>query len=351
MRRPWQPELLDSKGTGDRWARVLILVLAIGVVGDVAIADPSEPSIADVGKAFEFDSDEMAEIREGKVVVSQLEANSDNELALSLGFLSARNTGWLWTRLESGASADPTMLSSGVFGSDPAASLKAFVLSDDELDRLIDIEPGDEVNFSTEEITRLQAAGRSSSDQKARRASQLSTLREILAERLAAYRKAGLSGIAPYDRGDGATSSPVPQLERAFSALVMTKRLVPNVPDAIDRFPEAPAPDVVTRFSWIVHEAQGRPVIALRHVVLGRSGDRVAGIERRFFVSHTLNSLQAVVVGIPSEGKTAVFYSNRTGTDQVTGFGSSVAKGVGRKIMQGELERLAAVFLATTTKD
>jgi len=95
----------------------------------------------------------------------------------------------------------------------------------------------------------------------------------------------------------------------------------------------------------LTHDAQDRVVIALLHVVSGRQSNRLAVIERRFYVSQSLNSLQAVAVALPIEEGTAIFLANRTGTDQVTGFGSSIAKGVGRTIMRRELERTVKSFL------
>ena len=91
-------------------------------------------------------------------------------------------------------------------------------------------------------------------------------------------------------------------------------------------------------------------MVALVHVVSGRENDRLAVIERRFYVSRSLNSLQAVAVAFPIDEGTAIFYANRTGTDQVTGFGSSIAKGVGRTIMRGQLERMIEAFQKDTAR-
>jgi hypothetical protein len=170
-------------------------------------------------------------------------------------------------------------------------------------------------------------------------------MREVLATRFAAYRSGGLEAMAPYARRGNNESSPAGQLTRAFTALQITKQLAPDTYAAMANFPAKPPEGVQSRFYWLTHEAQNRVVVALVHVVSGRENNRLAIIERRFYVSRSLNSLQAVAVAFPIEEGTVVFMANRTGTDQVTGFGSSIAKGVGRTILRGELERTVNAFL------
>ncbi|GAG17389.1 unnamed protein product, partial [marine sediment metagenome] len=212
-------------------------------------------------------------------------------------------------------------------------------------DRLAKVKAGEDSNFSKDEITKLQAAAGTSGGPEPRRAALLSAMREILAARFAAYRDGGLDAISPYARGGGDESSPAGQLERAFSALQVTKQLVPDAYAAMADYPEKPSEDVENKFYWLTHDAQDRVVVALSHVVSGRHSHRLAVIERRFYVSQSLNSLQAVAVALPIEEGTAIFLANRTGTDQVTGFGSSIAKSVGRTIMRRELERTVKSFL------
>jgi len=332
--------LRPNLSAGAAWAALVIqFVMPLGT------AAASEPTLVEVGEAFEFDAKQVAALRAGEVQKSELDANSDNELALSFALLSSRSVDWHWQRILDSNRSDPTVLSTGELTGDGKASLENFTLPPEELDALAKAKAGSNSNFSSDEILRLKKAAAEADGEKARRQALQVEMRAILAARFEAYLGGGLAGIAPYDRGHGEESAPALQLERAFSALMMTKRLVPNAYSAMADFP-APAPEGVdVGFFWMTHEANGRVAVALIHVVAGRVDGRMAIVERRFYVSHTLNSLQVVSLVLPIDEGTAVFYANRTGTDQVTGFGSSVAKGVGRKIMRGELERSVEAFL------
>jgi hypothetical protein len=304
-----------------------------------------------VAQAFGFDEGQVASLRTGKIVNGELKANSDNELALSMAFISSRDLSWHWKRVVDAVSSDPAVHSIGELTGDGRAALEEFSLPAEELDELASIEAGPTTNFSSDEIARLQAAMAESEDRENQRAALLSAMREILAERFVAYRDGGLDAIVPYARGGSDESSPARQLKRAFSALKITKQLVPDAYSAMADHPAEQSEGIENRFYWLTHEAQGRVVVALIHVVSGRESDRLAVIERRFYVSQSLNSLQIVAVAFPIEEGTAIFYANRTGTDQVTGFGSSVAKGVGRAIMRRELERGIKAFMKVTNPD
>jgi hypothetical protein len=305
-----------------------------------ATADSSTPDLEEVALAFGFSPAQIEKIRAGEAVGGRLEANSDNELALSMAFVSPRDIGWHLDRLEESHTSDPSIRAMRELVGDGRASLAELEFPAEELDRLAKAEPGMDVNLSSDEIARLREAAGTRNNQEERRAAVEAAMREVLAGRFAAYENAGLAAIAPYARGGGNESLPAAQLERAFEALRVTSQIAPDVYAAMANFPAPPHKDVTNRFSWILHEAQDRLVVALSHVAFGRNDDCLAVIERRYYVSHSLNSLQVVAVALPINEGTVIFYANRTGTDQVTGFGSSVAKGIGRKIMRGELEAL-----------
>jgi hypothetical protein len=304
-----------------------------------------------VARAFGFDEAQVASVRTGKTERGELDANSDNELALSMAFLTSRDLSWHWDRIVDATRSDPSVHAVGELIGDGKAALEKFSLPAEELDELAKVKAGQDSNFSKDEISKLQAAAATSGGREARRTALQSAMRKILATRFVAYRSGGLEAIAPYARGGGNESFPAGQLKRAFAALQITKQLAPDTYAAMANFPAKPAESVQSRFYWLTHEAQDRVVVALVHVVSGRENDRLAVIERRFYVSRSLNSLQAVAVAFPIEEGTVVFMANRTGTDQVTGFGSSIAKGVGRSILRRELERTIKAFLEVTNPE
>jgi hypothetical protein len=53
--------------------------------------------------------------------------------------------------------------------------------------------------------------------------------------------------------------------------------------------------------------------------------------ELQFYVEHTYNSMFTIIGCVPYEDGTVVFCANSTFTDQVTGFGSSLKRSIGRR--------------------
>jgi hypothetical protein len=309
----------------------------------------SEPtSLSEVASAYGLTDDQVAEMRRGEVVGGELEAVSDNELALSFAFISKLSVQGHVDRLDRNISSDPAILATGELTGDGSDSLAQLVLPDAELDHLVEVEAGGDANFSSEEIASLRAAAKSSQDAAARRAALQAAFRDLLAKRFQAYRTRGLAGIAGYDRGEGALSSPGEQLERAFGELEVAKVDGPGVYAAMLDFPAEPAAGVRSAFYWIMHTAEDRVVVALSHRVHGTHQGRALAIDRRFYVSQILNAMQAVAAAIPIDAGTAVLYANRTGTDLITGLGSTIAKKVARAIMRGQLEDLTEAFLRDT---
>lgn len=138
------------------------------------------------------------------------------------------------------------------------------------------------------------------------------------------------------------------QLTNALEQLKITRRVAPDVFEAMVSYPAPIAEGVRSRFYWVVHDADDRVIVGLAHHISGRQGDRIVVIERRFYVSHTLNSMQVVAVAVPLEDGSVVFYANRTGTDLVTGFASGIAKKIGGVLMRREISRLVDAFEVVT---
>lgn len=61
-------------------------------------------------------------------------------------------------------------------------------------------------------------------------------------------------------------------------------------------------------------------------------------VQRQYYVSTGYSAEQAVAGFLPVTEGTFIFYSNHTFTDQVGGFGGSMKRGIGRKMMASKLE-------------
>jgi hypothetical protein len=93
-------------------------------------------------------------------------------------------------------------------------------------------------------------------------------------------------------------------------------------------------------FTWSNYKAHGEPVFILTHNFSMADENAFVIVGRQFYVSGSYNVGQAVTAFVPVKGGTAVFYVNRTSTDQVTGFGSSTKRSMGSKVMASQLKDL-----------
>ncbi len=62
------------------------------------------------------------------------------------------------------------------------------------------------------------------------------------------------------------------------------------------------------------------------------------------------NVVQILAAFLPVKGGTLVLYSNRTSTDQVTGFGASTKRTLGTKVMTSQIEGLFEKVKAAAEK-
>lgn len=320
-----------------------VLAATLVVLGLATAAETGTPSFEEIAHGYGLSDKDIEKLRRGDRAGGDLNAASDNELVIAVGIPISKGTDWFWERLVEARSSDHTVLAWGPIDSPGEEAFAALTLPPKEIEWLAEVEAGEDANFSTEEIAQIQAVS-SASKGPARTAALLTIFRQILAERVAAYQKGGLEAAALYDRGGGKFGSPVGQLNNALEQLKITKQVAPAVFEAMISFPAAPDDGVTSRFYWVVHDADDRVIVGLAHRVFGKQGDRVVAIERRFYVSHTLNSMQAVTVAVPHGDGSVVFYANRTGTDLITGFASGIAKRIGTILMHREIGRLVDSF-------
>lgn len=324
--------------------RTLVGVAAAALlVFGIAAAAANGPTFDEIAHGYGLTERDIKTIRGGKRAGGDLDAASNNELSLAFGIPISEDVAWLRERLLSGQTADHTVLAWKAIENPDAAAFAELSLPPSEIKWLAEVEAGEDANFSKEEIERLQASAASAKG-PARDAALLKTFHEILAGRVAAYQRGGLEAVAPYDRGKADPGDPAGHLANALGELKITKRVAPAVYEAIASFPAPPAEGVTSTLYWVVHDANDRVIVALGHRAYGEHDGRFVVVDRRFYVSHTLNSMQTAAVAVPVESGTVVFYANRTATDLVTGFASGIAKKIGRALMRSEIGRIADEF-------
>ena len=72
-------------------------------------------------------------------------------------------------------------------------------------------------------------------------------------------------------------------------------------------------------------------------------------MQRQFYVSRGYNCEQAIGAFVPVEKGTAIFYINRTSTDQVSGFGGGAKRSIGSKLLSSQLKALISVARKAAT--
>ena len=320
------------------------LLFMVPVTG-FAQTPPVSELIQQVGADLGFDQSDIDRLEQGEIVSRELKEDSKKELALAVAMFVKTPFGEVFERIRKGGvdEADKTILSRGAIpdGAVTAESFASLKFDSAELDKLLQVEPGSDFNLSQSEIEKLQ--GIAKANQSAPTARQREAVaqgyREILAKRVNTYRKGGLTGIAPFSRG-GDEAHPGKELSLAVGEMKVVEKRAPTFYGAFKNFPEDAAPSVENQFTWQIQSIQERPTVVLVHHSLEKHQDYAAAGRRELFVGQSFNSLQMIAGAFSFGEDTLVFYTNRTFTDQVAGFGSGTKHKVGRKMMLGEIEKL-----------
>jgi hypothetical protein len=301
--------------------------------------------IREVGQDLGFEESDVAKLTGGEIVARNLKEDSDKELALAVAMVVRAPFGEFSDWIEKGAidTADETILSHGEIpdGAVSAESLAGLKLAAGELDKLLKAKAGSDFNLSKGEVEKLQAVAKANASAPVakQREAIAQGYRAILAERVNAYRKGGLAAIAPYTRG-GDEAHPGKELSLAIEEMKFVEKRAGSFYRAFKHFPADASASAESLHTWQVQSIQERPTTVLVHRMVERHEDFTVGGRREYFVGQSFNSLQIIAGAFPFGEDTLVFYTNRTFTDQVAGFGSGTKHTVGRKMMLGEVVKL-----------
>jgi hypothetical protein len=75
-------------------------------------------------------------------------------------------------------------------------------------------------------------------------------------------------------------------------------------------YPEKKPPQLVHQFYWVKQMESNRPLFVLKHWILDVQSDYTLITERRFYLNHSLNSLQVVIGCLPHGDRTLVVLLN-----------------------------------------
>jgi hypothetical protein len=324
--------------------RSFSLVTAL-LVSTLALPAAALPTADELLELLGFSADAKQQVLAGQFVSTSEKSTSDRELATAMAFLVNESPSALIEDVRKGLvmQVDPETLAHGeIHGAGSLDDFKGVAFAADakkQTKLYLDAEPGDDLNLSKSEIAAFQAIDAKAGGGSTRERVE-AQLRQSLLSRYQAYKKKGIDGIAPYERGGGKQTPAAGDLKRASEAAAGLKKHVPAFYDTLVGYPSSVAPKLEESFDWTHYEAHGTPVFILTHRFWMPDGAGWALAVRQFYVSGSYNVGQALVGLLPVEKGTLVVYLNRTSTDQVTGFGGSTKRSLGSKIMSSQLETL-----------
>jgi hypothetical protein len=322
-------------------------LLSIALAIMTAPAGAAEPMTAlQVAQALGFDRAAEQKLLAGEIVTAEREETTAKQLAVSIGMLVKGDPAALAAAVLDGQTlqANPAVLGFGkIDPGDPAAGLAGVGYTEDEVDevsKLLEAEAGDEFNLSADELATLQKATAQYDPSQAGDPAVIQAVNEayrnILLGRLQAYLAQGVAGIAPYQR-DGEESDPAEDLRAAAEASQLLQQAAPDMYRGLVDFPEHQPADAEQAFFWVKEIANDRPVFSLNHRMVQRRPDGLILLSRTFYAGHSFNASLSGAGVLPVQDGNAVFYTNRTASDQVAGFMQGTRHEIGRGMMRDAL--------------
>jgi hypothetical protein len=322
-----------------QWRRILAVLAVVSAVSLLCLANSAgaQPSADQVLTDMGLSASDKQRVLNGEFVTADVATVSERDLSLSLAFRVKTSPEALIKQIVAGdlVTTDPQVQAYGKFSSaGSVADLAGLRITGDEAKALSSAQAGEALNLGTGEIaafTALQGGTPQAVQQR---------LQEMLLARYKAYRASGLAGIAPYDRGGGSTSDPAADLRKASEAAQGLRKYLPAFQAVLLGYPKATLPGMRQDFLWAKYNIEGKPTYVLTHLLTAADGAARAIVQRQFYASTGYNAEQAVAGFLPVQGGTVVVYASHVFTDQVAGFGGSVKRGVGRRVMADKMKQL-----------
>ena len=320
-----------------RIIRILLGAMsAAGLLGltHLAQAQPTaDQLLADAG----LSADDKQRVLNGEFVTAAAKAVSERDLAVTMVFMVKTSPDTLSRQVIAGGlvTADSQVQAYALFktpGTLPdVAGLR---IPGDEAKALAGAKPGSAFNLSAVEIKAFNGlpAGNQQAVQR--------QLQQMLLQRHLAYRASGLAGIAPYARGGGSEMNLAADLRKATQAAQGLEKYLPKFQAALLDYPKGMEPGMQENFIWMRSIIHGQPTYVLQHTLAVADGAARAVAQRQYYVSAGYNGEQAVAGFVPIRGGTLVVYSSHAFTEQVAGFGGSMKRSIGSRVMADQLQKM-----------
>ncbi|MEY3289730.1 MAG: hypothetical protein RLZZ419_1972 [Pseudomonadota bacterium] len=323
--------------TAKKTGHGIIFILAL--IGTFSAFAANLPESQELSQQLGIQQQDLAKLNQGEVVFFNVAEGDEKELAAGAAmYFPAAPSKMIGIIKSKGlASIDTEVAKEGKISLQ--ATLDAFKgftfkAGSDEAANFLAATPGSKFNLSTEEFQGLKAINATQPDA----ASQ--AYQKILLQRWQAYRKNGLKGIATYDRGNGSEANPGEELRTATLNSKVLARYFPELYKAWLNYPAALPAGAEETFIWRNRQVESRPTAILIHRILLSTDAGELILARQFYAGHSYNSNQLFIACLPYRDGSLVFYANRTFTDQVAGFGSSLKHSVGGEQARSEMTKL-----------
>ena len=288
--------------------------------------------------------DHLKELDAGEIVlINQSEREEGNELNMIMTVLVPAPLKKTVDTLQRQATAEngPGIVAMGEIedstasGLDKALAKVVFAPTEkNEVKQMMKVAPSDNFNFSQEEIALILKM--SGADSDAAFDAMARAMRAILKQRYLSYHTKGLMGLAPYQFGPSEQIHPSKELIAATEKMRLVKERFPDFYDCLRFYPDKTSSALTQQFYWAKQTESGRPLFLLKHWILKIQPDYALIAERRFYLSHSLNSLQVTIGCFPHGDKTLVVLLNQTFTEKVN---MSIGRGFAKRVGYGQVKK------------
>jgi hypothetical protein len=326
------------------------MAITFSLAAASAYAEPPKISVQDFLTVMALSPKDVEAAKEGAIISGSAPASSERELVATMAFiiedvapheLVERGEGGLLDEVD-----DQTIAFSILPENPTLESFAGLSLRVDDLEEFARAKAGETLNLSAEEI---EALGKLSKNPPADQVE--SVVRAALLARVQAYKAEGLAGVAPYQRSKGKARSAAEELTSATLASQSLKEIAPLAYKLLLEYPASIPAGTEQVYRWSYLEAHGEPTIVLTHSLYIPEGESWLVVQRQFYVSRGYNSEQAIAAFVAVEEGTALFYINRTSTDQVAGFGGGAKRSIGSKLLASQLEALYSEIREVASPD
>jgi hypothetical protein len=315
-----------------------VLALLAGGAGVCATWSTASaaPSAEEVLRDVHLSAADRRRVLDGEFVTADVAAVSERDLSFAIAFLVRTSPAVLAERVMAGdiVTADAQVQAwAELKGVGSLADFSRLEITSDEAQALSTAKAEGIFNFSAGEFAALSGARGSGQ-------AVLQELRTLLLRRYQAYRTAGLSGIAPYQRGGGRVTDHGADLRKASEAITGLKTYLPALQTVLLGYPTATVAQMRETFFWDKSVIDGKATYVLTHQIAVPDGAAYALVRRQFYASASYNGEQAVAGFLPVPEGTVVVLVTHAFTDQVTGVGGSMKRTIGRSVMARKMREI-----------